>query len=111
MTFSDQALQAVEQSFLKLLRSGEWIKVGYDQKIQIDPAMLRGLYASIDMDRVKALLLPMLERQVADQIMASMATEIGSDVKKIMCNAELREDLRSVIREKIREAAKAVGKA
>lgn len=105
MTFDEQLKQAMEDSILKFVRSGEWCKLDYGARVTLDASCLRKVQSSIDMDSVLARVKIHVEEHMANSIFNSMATEIATDVKKIMSNTELREDIRSIIREKIRMAA------
>lgn len=104
----DKLMQAMEHSLIDFLRKGEWIKLDYSQRLQVDAAWLRSMWAKIDLTRVMALVAAKCEEKVADSILNSMATEVANDVKSIMCNKELREDIRALIREKIRAIEGAV---
>ena len=103
MEFQDCVNQAVQNSIVNLLSSGEWLKVDYAQKVMLSQVELRKAYEQIDMSQVLERIKERLEIKVADKILDSLMTEIATDVKSIMSNKELREDLRSVIRTKIRE--------
>jgi hypothetical protein len=102
MTFDEQIQQAVQDSLLKLLRSGEWCKIDYAAKIPLGADFLRKVQASVNMDNVLARVTEQVETRIADAILNSMATEIATDVKKIMSNTELREDIRATLRARMR---------
>ncbi len=102
MGFEEEINEAVRRAVLKELSGGSWLRVEYGKCPTISGATLRKAYERIDMDNVIALVAEGLERKVADKILASLATELGNDVKSIMSNRELREDCRAVIRSKIR---------
>jgi hypothetical protein len=104
--FAEQMQQAAEESIVNALRSGEWLKLNYANKVDVTSGQLREVYQSIDMSRVIGILKDKLEKRIADTLFNAFATEVATDVKKIMANTELREDCRAVIRDKIRQAAK-----
>lgn len=108
MSFDDDIQQAVREALIKLIRSGDWLRLDYNAKLPIDQAFLRRIQNSVNMENVLVKLTDKIEERVADAIFNSMATEIATDVKKIMSNTELREDLRSMLRAKIRAANEAV---
>ncbi len=110
MTFDEQLQQAMQDSLLKLIRSGEWCKLDYSAKVPLDAAFIRRLQASVDMEKVLTRVAEHVEGRIADAIFNAMATEINSDVKKILSNTELREDIRAVVREKIRAVRMALTK-
>ena len=104
--FAEQVVQAAEESILKTLKSGEWLRINYAEKVTVTSEQLREVYQSIDMSKVAEILKAKLEQRLADTLFNALATEVATDVKKIMGNTELREDCRAVIRDKIRQAAR-----
>jgi hypothetical protein len=100
--FAEQIQEAAEESIVKTLKSGDWLRVAWDSKMTVAPEQLRKVYESVDMDRVAERLTQKLEGRIADAIFNNMATEVGTDVKKILSNTELREDVRSLLRNKMR---------
>ena len=106
MNFAEQVRRAAEESIVKTLKSGDWLKVGFGDRMTVTPGNLREVYQSVDMVRVGEIPKVKIEQKVADAIFNNLATEVATDVKKIMSNTELREDCRAVIRDKIRQASK-----
>lgn len=106
--FGERVRAAVEESVVRLLARGEWIQPDYSTRIKLDLSTIRSVYDAVDMERVKARVIETVEVHIADKIFNAMATEIGTDVKQILSNTELREDMRSIIRAKIRESTDAL---
>lgn len=104
MTFDEMLQQAVQHTVIDFIRKGDWMKMDYNARINVDSAWLREMHSRVNMDNVMQLVSAQVEQRIADGIMNSMATEVANDVKSIMCNKELREDIRALIRAKIREA-------
>jgi hypothetical protein len=104
--FAEQVQQAAEESIVTALKSGEWLRINYNNKVAVTAEQIREVYQSIDMSKVAEILKAKLEQRLADTLFNALATEVATDVKKIMGNTELREDCRAVIRDKIRQAAK-----
>lgn len=104
--FQTQLIQSVEKSIISFLKSGDWFKIDYNSRVNIDSAFLRSVLEKVDMNLVAERVKENVEQKIADSIINSMATEIATDVKSIMSNKELREDLRSIIRTKIRTTHK-----
>lgn len=102
--FVAQMHQTVERAVLDEIRKGSWLTIDYKSRVQIDLPTLRSIYEGVDMERVKAVVRERLESMIADKILNAMATEIATDVKQILSQRELREDVRAIIRDKIREA-------
>ena len=110
LTFDEMLQQAIQHTVIDFIRKGEWMKLDYNARINIDTAWLRQMHERVSMDAVMELVKTQVEQRIADGIINSMTTEIATDVKSIMCNKELREDLRFILRSKIREAQSAVSK-
>jgi hypothetical protein len=104
--FAEQVQEAAQQSVVSTLKSGEWLSLNYANKVAVTSEQLREVYQSIDMSKVAEILKAKLEHRLADTLFNALATEVATDVKKIMGNTELREDCRAVIRDKIRQAAR-----
>lgn len=111
MTFDELLTQAIQHTVIDFIRKGEWMKLDYHARVNIDSAWLREMHSRVSMDNVMELVKSQVEQRIADGIINSMTTEIATDVKSIMCNKELREDLRATLRAKIREAEAAVSEA
>jgi hypothetical protein len=103
----ERIVQAMEDSLVAMIRKGDWILPAYESRIKVNMSTLRIVYDGIDMNRVLRLVQGKVEEHVADKILASLATELATDVKQVMTNRELREDVRAVIRSKFRELAAA----
>lgn len=106
MNFQDKLTQAVEQSVIATVSKAEWLRIDYQDRMQVPSADLRKVYEALDMQRVIDGVRARVEQHVIDSIMNAMATEVASDVKQILSNKELREDIRAVVRDKLREFAK-----
>jgi hypothetical protein len=104
MTLEEQLAQRVMETILAEVGKGNWLRLPHGG-VEFPAATLREIYARIDMEKVKAQVVEQLEEMLATKIIHAMATELATDVKKILSNNELREDLRSQLRSKIRAAA------
>jgi len=102
-TFDERLTQAVQQSFLDLVRKGDWIKIDYNARVNVQQSLLSSIYSMVDMEAVKKKVAESLVDTIAGGIVAGLVTETGNDVKRIMCNPELREELRGIVRDKIRK--------
>ena len=110
-TFERDVMQAVQQVIVEKLRKGDWLQVGgYGDTLKMSQERLRKVYEAVDMGTVLVLVKQRLEERIADSIINAMATEVATDVKQILCNKELREDLRAILREKMRATAAALQK-
>jgi Flp pilus assembly CpaE family ATPase len=72
---------------------------------------MQGLYNSINWENVRALVISDIERRAADSILNSMATELATDVKQVLSNKELREEVRSFVRKGIKSIGETTKRA
>lgn len=110
MTFDEKMVEGAQQAVLNLLRKGDWLKIEYNDKVRIDLDTLKEVYNAVDMNRVKMLLKEQCEEHIATIMFNAMASEITTDTKQILSNKELREDIRSIIREKMKTSVGTVTK-
>lgn len=110
MSFEQDVIQAAQASIIKLISSGDWLKMDYGSKIELPRDMMRSVYSGLDMDLIRQRVKEACEQRVADAVIHAMATEIATDAKKILSNAEIREDVRAFLRAKMREAVTAIAK-
>jgi hypothetical protein len=102
-TFAERLVQTAEHALLKCVATGDWMKIGYSDRIEVSSSVLSSVYNAIDMDSVRKKLSVRLEDKLVDCILNSLATEIATDVKKVMSNTETREECRHFVRSKIKE--------
>lgn len=107
MTFDQQLQEAVQHSVLKMVRDGNLVVPDYAARAHVPAAKVQELYNAVDWSRVRELVLADVERAVADKILNAMATEMATDIKQILSNKELREEVRSFIRAGIRRVSEA----
>lgn len=103
--FEEKLLDMLQKKILSDISKQELISVKYDDKIPIPENLLTEVYMSLDIEVIKKKLKERLEEEMADKIANKMITEYSNDIKQIMCNRELREELRSYMRGKIRKIA------
>lgn len=100
--------EAMEQSLIDVIRKGDWLAMDYSNRVRLDATLVRDVYTRVDKAKVIDAVLARAEQHMADSIFSAMATEITTDVKQILSNRELREDVRAILRERIRAAAAGV---
>jgi hypothetical protein len=103
--FTKDLVAAVQQSVLKMVREGNLVLPDYAARAKVPAAKVQELYDSVDWNRVRALVIAEVEQAVADKILNAMATEMATDIKQILSNKELREEVRGFIRAGIRRVA------
>ena len=102
-SFNETMTRAVEHAVIKALAKGDWITFDYGARPKIDAAMLAGIWADIDMERVKARLKERIEDMLVERICNAMATEMAGDVKQVLGVPERREAIRALAREHLTE--------
>ena len=103
--FEEKLLDMLQKKILSDISKQELISVKYDDRIPVPENLLTEVYMSLDIEVIKKKLKERLEEEMADKIANKMITEYSNDIKQIMCNRELREELRSYMRGKIRKIA------
>lgn len=101
-SFTENLVAQIQRSLIKKIGSGEWLTWDYAARPKIPGDLLHRLYNMVDMDRVLELAVANLEQKIADKLIVALTTEVNNDVKRVMGNEELREELRGVIREKLK---------
>jgi hypothetical protein len=94
---TDRIEQALEVGLIKQIQSGDVFKLGYDSKIDAS-AELKQAYKNIDFQKVYARITELLEEELAQKIVNKIITEMGTDIKALMCNNEIREDFKYLMR-------------
>ena len=63
---------------------------------------LEECFAAIDQNKLKEQIIARLEAEAVDKIVNKLITEYSNDIKSIMANQDLREDLRVALKSKIK---------
>ena len=103
--FQDKLVDAIQHKIISDISKQDMVTVLYSDRIALPQSVLREIYESLNMENIKKRIRENLENEMADKITNKMVTEFATDIKKIMANRELREDLRHYAREKIRSFA------
>ena len=99
----------IELVVLKSIREGKWCSGMRDYAIKpIDKTTLQGLVSGLDRDNILNMVRADIERLIADKIMSQLATEISHDIKSILGNKPLREELRALLKAHIETHLKIV---
>lgn len=110
--FYDDLMKTVQNSILNQARKAEFIDTGYGgTKLKLPPEFLLECYRRINMDALQDKIVARLEQEVADKIVNKMITEFSNDIKQIMSNVELREELRGILRDRIKAAKALLGES
>lgn len=100
--FESNLIDLIQKKVITDISKLDLVKIEYRDRYEIPSSFLNEVYKSLDLEKIKAKLIENLENEMADKIANKMITEYSNDIKQIMSNRELREDLRHYAREKIR---------
>ncbi|MCE5227900.1 MAG: hypothetical protein LLG05_18830 [Porphyromonadaceae bacterium] len=99
----EQALtDLVQKKVLQDISKTSLVEVSYNERFKVPSSFLNEVYKALDLEKIRLRLIENLENEMADKIANKLITEYGNDIKQIMCNAELKEELRHYAREKIK---------
>lgn len=107
---TERIQQAVENAMIKAIQSGDLFKIEYNSRIDIAHE-LRKAYERIDYKRVYERITALLEEELAQKIVNKIVTEMGTDIKQLMCNATVRDDFRYLMRKGVEEIMQKVKSA
>jgi hypothetical protein len=107
---TERIQQAIENSIIKLIQSGDAIKINYDSKVDVS-AEVRKAYSQIDYSKVFARIRELMEEELAQKIVNKIVTEMGTDIKTLMSNATVRDDFRFLMRKGVDEIMQKVKSA
>ena len=90
-------MQAIEDSIVKKIKSGDVLTLNYQERVDYSP-YLKDAYKKVDYERVMKLITENLEEVIAEKVVNKIVTEMGNDIKALMCKAEIREDFKYFLR-------------
>jgi hypothetical protein len=106
--FDEKLVDLIQKKIITDISKQELVSVAYGDRIPLPSTLIKEVYQSLDLEKIKLRLKENLENEMADKIANKLLTEYSNDIKQIMSNRELREDLRHYAREKIRAIAESV---
>lgn len=102
VNFEEKFNDLIQKKIINDISRQDLIKINYDNRYEVPYEVLKECYEKIDIEKVKEKITSRLEEEM-DKIVNKIITEFSNDIKQIMCNRELREDLRYYMRTKIEE--------
>lgn len=94
---SQKIIDAMENGIVKAIAAGDIFKFPYEGKIDLS-AEMRQAYKNIDYPKVYGRITELLEEELAQKVVNKIITEMGTDIKKLMSNNEIREDFKFLMR-------------
>lgn len=99
--FEQLLIDTVQRKILKDVSKLTVVDIPYSDRLKVPVSFLNEVYKSLDLENIKKRLVENLENEMGDKIANKLITEYSNDIKQIMSNKELREDLRFYARDKI----------
>ena len=103
VNFEEKFNDLIQKKIINDISKQDLIKINCNNRYEVPYEVFKECYEKIDIEKVKEKIISRLEEEMADKIVNKMVTEFSNDIKQIMCNRELREDLRYYMRTKIKE--------
>jgi len=101
MSVEQRIKEAAENAIVNLIASGNWIAPDYSNRFKLPKDFNEEVWKLVDVESIKLQMSILIERDLAEKIVAMMAAEISSDIKKVLSDSERRESIRSVVRENL----------
>jgi hypothetical protein len=93
-------LEALEQCVIKSVHKGDLLKIPYESKLDIGE-FYKKVYSRLDKDKLYSLIKEGLEQAIAKKIVDKITTEMGTDIKNMMSNANIRDEFKFALRKNI----------
>ena len=108
MSDLEQAIKvASEKAVLKYVTDGGWLLPNYESRFKVPPEWVAACWKLVDADKVKQQVAALLEAELAERMVNSIAAELATDIKQILSVKERREMLRGIAREHMDAVMKA----
>lgn len=98
MTFEERVTQELQTSLLKSIRDNDLVTPSYNQRLKIPQEVVEDCWNMVDIGKVKEQIAELIESQLAERIVNSIAAELATDIKQILSVKERREAIRSLAR-------------
>ena len=98
MTFEERVTQELQTSLLKSIRDNDLVAPSYNQRLKIPQEVVEDCWNMVDIGKVKEQIAELIESQLAERIVNSIAAELATDIKQILSVKERREAIRSLAR-------------
>lgn len=100
--FEQILMDIVQKKMLQDISKASLVEIPYNERYKVPANFLNEVYKSLDLEKIRKRLIENLENEMADKIANKLITEYSNDIKQIISNKELREDLRFYARDKIK---------
>jgi hypothetical protein len=100
--FNEKLVDIIQKKIVTDISKQELVRIDYNDRVNLPASFINEVYKSLDLNKIKERLKENLENEMADKIANKLITEYANDIKQIISNKELRENLRCYARDKIR---------
>ena len=94
---TERIKQALEESIIRLIQSGDAIKMDYDNRVDVS-AEVRKAYAQVNYTKVFARITELIEETIAQKIANKIITEMGTNIKDLMSETAIRDDFKILLK-------------
>jgi hypothetical protein len=107
-TFEESVKLAAERAVLKFIGDpSTWLLPNYEGRMKVPPSWIAECWKLVDAQKVQRQVADLIEQELAQRIVNSIAAELATDIKQILSIQERRETIRAVAREHMGEILKA----
>lgn len=96
-TFEEQIIESIQKKIILDIQKANMVDFPYNERIKVPSDIVKRAYAEIDHERILKIVKEQIEEQIAKSIVGSLLTETANDTKKMMCDPELRQQIRNKI--------------
>lgn len=100
-TLETRIQTAAESAILKIIMDGSWIAPDYSNRFKLPAEFIKEVWALVDAESLKRQMASIIERELAEKLIGLMASELSSDIKKVLSDTERREAIRAVVRDNL----------
>lgn len=97
---------AAEESVIKMLESGNWIKLPSNDTIKINKEIFQDIWNMVDLNEIKKHIKERIEKEIADRIVNHIAGELSNDIKQLLSNQDQREKIRAIAKAEFKNIIK-----
>jgi len=99
--FQNAVRMAAEKTVIKMVSDGQWLQPNYEARFRVPVEWIAECWGLVDKDKLKAKVAALIENELAERMVATIAAELSTDMKQIMAVKERREMLRQIARANI----------
>ena len=99
--FEESIAQAIRNSVIKEIKEKSFLNLHYSERKPLPDHILDKLWDSVDWDEVLEEIRPKVQTRICNMIVASMETELKTDIKSLLSVDGVRQKLRMEVYPKL----------